>query len=307
MPRSKEVIFCQSISGISIEHARHWHENSNPARHFHDEYEIMYLVKGRRHVFLNSRAYLLEAGGVMILANGVVHLTRCPAEGEQEYECLIFYITGKEMRALDEKFPELDLREYFRKNTGIYNLTKEQRSQFLGLSDLFRDECGGDEYGSRCIVEAAMVSSLVRMVRELYTWEKVSPLCAKEAKYKRTYDIADYIVENTGSVSSLDELAEKFFVSKFYMCRVFKEVTGYTILEYLTILRIQKAREYLEETDLSISRIAELVGYNSLTHFEKEFKRYLCVSPSKYRKTWDTAGDFGVTAGLIEKTGIMLK
>ncbi len=293
MPR--EVIFCQSINGISIEHVKYWQASDSTVRHFHDEYEILFLIKGGRQVFLNGRAYLMQEGDVMLLDSGVIHLTRCPESGSPDYECMIFYITGKEMEELDERFPGLELRTYFQNHTGIFRLAKEQRLQFAGLGGLFRDECVGSGYGSRYIVEAAMVSSIVRMVRELHTWETAKPIGSGEAKYKRTYEMADYIFENTESVKSLDELAERFFVSKFYMCRAFKQVTGYTILEYLTILRIQKARNYLAQTDMSISRIAELVGYNSLTHFEKEFKRCLRVSPSRYRKN-RVAAAYSVTA-----------
>ena len=68
------------------------------------------------------------------------------------------------------------------------------------------------------------------------------------------------------------------------MCRLFKEVTGYSISEYINIHRIQKARHYLENTEFSISEITGLVGYGSMSHFEKNFKAYMNVSPLKYRK-----------------------
>ena len=79
------------------------------------------------------------------------------------------------------------------------------------------------------------------------------------------------------------------------MCRLFRRVVGYSVSEYLTILRMQKACEYLEKTKLSVSAIAERVGYNSLTHFEREFKRYTQVPPLRYRSTLHTVTAFDVT------------
>ena len=58
---------------------------------------------------------------------------------------------------------------------------------------------------------------------------------------------------------------------------------------------MQKACEYLEKTRLSVSAIAERVGYNSLTHFEREFKRYTLVSPLRFRSTRHTVTAFDVT------------
>jgi len=139
--------------------------------------------------------------------------------------------------------------------------------------------------------------SLVWMVRELNTIEPLPPIGFEDAKNKRTYEIAEYMSENIGAVSSLDELAERFDISKFYMCRAFKEVIGYTILEYLTILRIQQARRYLVGSDMNISQIAQKIGYNSLTHFEKEFKRYMYMSPTSCRKVDGKANRFTVTTG----------
>ena len=107
-------------------------------------------------------------------------------------------------------------------------------------------------------------------------------------KYRSAYKIADYLTENCERPISLDELSEQFYLSKSYICRIFKEVTGYTISEYTNIHRIRKAKRYLEETDLSISEISHRLGYESLTYFEKMFKHYMTLSPLKYRKTLNT-------------------
>ena len=84
---------------------------------------------------------------------------------------------------------------------------------------------------------------------------------------------------------SLEEIAQRFYLSKYYVCRLFKEVTGYSINEYINIHRVQKAQWYLTETDLSISEIAGQIGFGSMTHFEKIFKTYTTMTPLKYRKS----------------------
>ena len=83
---------------------------------------------------------------------------------------------------------------------------------------------------------------------------------------------------------SLDELSERFFLSKYHICRLFKEAAGVTVSEYVNIQIVRKARHYLEETKLSVSEIAGLLGYGSMTCFEKIFKRYMQATPLEYRK-----------------------
>ena len=86
------------------------------------------------------------------------------------------------------------------------------------------------------------------------------------------YEIADYLSQNCEQQLSLEEIAQRFYLSKYYVCRLFKEVTGYSINEYINIHRVQKAQWYLTETDLSISEIAGRIGLESMTHFEKYLK-----------------------------------
>ena len=132
-------------------------------------------------------------------------------------------------------------------------------------------------------------------VRYTLIWTTMLGVPYAYGKDKFAYQIADYLTQHFAEQHSLDELAAHFYISKFYMCRLFRKVVGYSVSEYLTILRVQKACEYLEKTKLSVSAIAERVGYNSLTHFEREFKRYTQVSPLRYRNTQYTVTAFDVT------------
>ncbi len=304
MLQPKEIIFRRNIGGISLEHVKRLNSNDVQIRHFHDEYEVLYFLKGKRLIFMNNRSYLAQAGDLIIIDSDAIHMTRCPPNAEPDYERMIFYITSEKMRELDEKFPGLGLASYFARHTGVYRLDKQYKEQFMRLNSFFQRECRNMAYGYGQMVESAVLLSLVRIVRELNVNERVQPLGLDEAKNERTYGIAEYMSENIGSISSLDELAERFDISKFYMCRVFKEVTGYTILEYLTVLRIQLARRYLADSDMNISQIAENVGYNSLTHFEKEFKRYMHMSPTSCRKADGKAARFLVTNGFPQDEGI---
>ena len=89
--------------------------------------------------------------------------------------------------------------------------------------------------------------------------------------------------DNDEAESSLDELASRFFTNKFYLTRIFKQVTGFTIREYLHIQRVQKAQEFLRSSLLPITEIALMVGFENVSYFEKIFRRYCMQSPREYR------------------------
>ena len=94
------------------------------------------------------------------------------------------------------------------------------------------------------------------------------------------YEVKKYIDVNFSQKLSLSELAKMFSVSEGHLSRKFKKKTGKTISEYILTLRLTSARRLLESSSMSVRDIAENVGFSSLNHFDKMFKKYLGFTPS---------------------------
>ena len=92
---------------------------------------------------------------------------------------------------------------------------------------------------------------------------------------------------------TLEILADQVAISRAALARRFKERVGQTMFHYLTDLRMQKAREFLEETSLPIADIAEQVGYESDMAFAKAFKRNVQITPAKFRRNFINASEPG--------------
>jgi AraC-like DNA-binding protein/ligand-binding sensor protein len=82
---------------------------------------------------------------------------------------------------------------------------------------------------------------------------------------------------------TLDLVVRHVNVSRFYFCKLFKKATGMTLTEYVSRVRIEKAKNLLLNPNLRISEIAYEVGFQSLTHFNRVFKKILGQSPTEYR------------------------
>ena len=78
---------------------------------------------------------------------------------------------------------------------------------------------------------------------------------------------------------TLEEVAQALYVSKYHLSRAFKEVTGCTLVEYLTAVRLQHARYLLASTRLHVADIASRTGFNSLSHFNRVFLRQVGMPP----------------------------
>jgi AraC-like DNA-binding protein len=93
----------------------------------------------------------------------------------------------------------------------------------------------------------------------------------------------DYIAEHKFEPVRLEQIARALSVSTFHFCRRFKLETGLTFVEYLSHVRIEQAKLLLHHTHLRISEIAYEIGFQSLTHFNRTFRKLVGNSPTEYR------------------------
>lgn len=96
--------------------------------------------------------------------------------------------------------------------------------------------------------------------------------------------VKEYINEHYNEKITSNELGEHLLINPFYMHRVFKEISGTTIIVYQHYVRIEHAKNRLSETNHTASFISSELGYSSLSHFSRIFKKITGETPSKYRK-----------------------
>jgi len=92
-----------------------------------------------------------------------------------------------------------------------------------------------------------------------------------------------FILEHQTEDLSLGQVAKAVNTSTFYFCKLFKKVTGINFTDYLSRVRIERAKNLLLNPNLRVSEIAFEVGFQSLTHFNRVFKKILGQSPTEYR------------------------
>lgn len=97
-------------------------------------------------------------------------------------------------------------------------------------------------------------------------------------------NILSYLNDNYSQHISLDQIAKNMYLSPVYISKIFKEKTGDSPINYLINVRLEKAKEMLEDGTGSVRSIATLVGYDDVYHFSKLFKKHFGVSPMYYRK-----------------------
>lgn len=120
-----------------------------------------------------------------------------------------------------------------------------------------------------------------------YVFEMITKYVTENKQSQQSHileKIQRYLEENYSKDISLDTVAEVVNLSTSYLSFIFKEVSGKNFVDYVNEFRVEKAKQFLDETSLNVSQIAEKVGYNSANSFSKVFKKYVGISPGQYRK-----------------------
>ena len=98
--------------------------------------------------------------------------------------------------------------------------------------------------------------------------------------------ICAYLTANYAQKLDLGSVAARFYLSPYYLSRLFRRVTGQSIVDYINVRRIEAARRLLETTDLNINDVAEATGFSTAAHFRRVFHEQMGVSPIQYRKSF---------------------
>lgn len=105
-----------------------------------------------------------------------------------------------------------------------------------------------------------------------------------KSKHANIINALDFIKNNFQNNITINDIATAIDVSESYLSHLFKEETDFTIVEYLTMVRVSKACQYLKDPSIRINVVAELVGYQDQRYFSQVFKKLLSITPKQYQE-----------------------
>lgn len=254
--------------------------SSMPIHHYHDAYEIFYLVRGERNYFIKDKIYPVTKGTLVFINMDELHRTTISSLPEYERILINFkspfigeFISGV----------SVDLLQCFRHNTNAIKLNISEQAYVENLLNHMLNEERKKNYGYDVSLRAMLLELLLFITRHIHNnpedeFHNQNPIHTKVS------NIVSYINTNYQEPISLETLSKAFFISPCYLSRIFKEATGFNFTEYLNNVRILESKKLLKNSSTSITRIAENVGYENATHFGRMFKLLEGISPLKYRQ-----------------------
>ena len=161
-------------------------------------------------------------------------------------------------------------------------------SGFLALYQKLYELAGSDDYIRDMKINSELSNLLTLLMSESWHPKEISN---KNLKKQNVLPVKQYLDEHYPEKISLDFLADNFFISKYYLTRVFKEQFGVSISSYLTNRRVTKAKYLLRFSDEKIEAIGYECGLGAPHYFNRVFKQMEGINPSEYRENWQRSAE----------------
>ena len=265
--------------GYLLENFRLFHLRSESGEkvdfHYHEFCKLLFLVSGQGSYFVDGKRYLLRAGDLVLIGSRSVHKPEL-AEGST-YERIIIYISPDYLQQMSTQ--DCDLLSLFSGSHGHVLRLKEQRRKavFSLVSKLERD-LSQEAFGRTILSQADLLHLLVELGRSMEDSATNLPR-PSVPENRRVVEIMEYLDRNLAEEIDMDALAERFFISKYYMMRLCQKETGTTIYGYLTQKRLLKARELIS-SGVRAMESCYACGFHSYSSFTRAYGKYFGTTPT---------------------------
>lgn len=247
--------------------------------HFHEGFEILLsLTDAEGSFFIEDHLYPLKKGSLLLINDAVLH--HSVVNNDAIYSRFVLHFSKDTLEAVSSPQTNfLDKLEHLPQ----YCLLNEEKLNLLTAMFIACEPHEVNKFGYDIKRKMAFINILLFVIEELDDPDKLQP--AMPTNFVKVMPILRFIQTHITKELSLDEIADQFFISKYHLCHMFKEATGFTVNNYIINYRILKARELLRKGE-SVQATAEQTGFKSYSHFIRTFTKLTQVSPGQYMRSY---------------------
>ncbi|KAB8130111.1 AraC family transcriptional regulator [Gracilibacillus oryzae] len=267
----------QSFLEVVAYYYKLWHEFEMEL-HYHSAMEIMYVIKGKCQIEIEDRMIDLRKGQYIWIQSNVKHRLIV----HRENPCRMLNIEflkkdkGQHFTSLDVLFEHsLTLRSLFHEHNR-YFLLKDDESVYNTLRHLVL-ELDRQTDSNQLLIDNLLVQLLLWTDRNRMEFDQQS-----DSFYIKK--VLTHIHENYDTALRVEDLASMSHLHPSYLHRLFKASLNMTINQYITKVRLDKAKMLLIHTEIPVTEISNYVGVNTSQYFSSLFKKDAGLSPSAYRE-----------------------
>jgi AraC-like DNA-binding protein len=251
------------LTVASYRYGSDWHS----VPHTHNHTELFFIVGGKGQFLIQDQAFPVDASKLVLINPNVAHTEA--SLNAQPLEYIVLGIGGIELAAGENSNGQFRILEHFDRTEialCLRNILREMELKNTGYED---------------VCQAYMEILIVRLMRQMALTVPVAPQVVHSNR--QCAAVRRYIDLHYKEPLTLELLAEEAHMNKYYLSHAFKEEYGIPPINYMIDRRISESKYLLTETDLSMSQIARLLGFSSLSYFSQVFRKTQGISPMEYR------------------------
>ena len=262
---------------LQLNHNDNW---SMSRLHFHDYCEFLLPLTSPGNIFVNDQVYPLRRGTLYLIGENTLHRTIATGFHAR----YVLHIGRKALSALST--PQTDFGPMAQSTFLRADMSNEQMIALIERFQALERNKNDGAFGSDLHQTIALLELLLQVAPILNTATAGDAIRSKD--FLRVAPILDYIRDHLSDPLTLDLIAGQFYLSKHYLCRIFKSATGFSVMEYIIYSRVLKARQLLKE-GVSVQQAGELSGFSDNSHFIRTFGQLTGVTPGRYAKEYESS------------------
>lgn len=240
--------------------------------HYHDFHKIIVFISGKVIYHIEGKAYHLKPRDILLVSQGAIH--KPEIDPSVPYERYIFWIR--------DDLSCQELNTCFQKaNDRSFNLVRADSALQERLKDLLPEieQTLQNKHFGDTVLRNALFTQFMIYINRIFLRTSSSPDKKTYSSDTQVEQLLKYINRNLSENLSIDQLANRFFFSKYHMMRKFKNETGYTIHNYITSKRLLMARSLISQ-GMPVMKAAQASGFHDYTTFVRAYKKQFGKAPS---------------------------
>ncbi len=242
------------------------HAYTDGVIHWHENLEILYFLKGECNVISGSDEVHAVPGDIVVVNNGDIHSVKCK---NNPADFIILQIDFAFCEDMGFDLSSNVIKKIF-KDEKIAKLITEAHREFMAKEQYYRPS-----------IRIKILSILLEIFRKHLLPENEN--AESSTKMLLSKKIVKYVRHHFDENLSVEDVAKYCDYSRFYISKTFKETTGKTLVDYINVLKINKAKSLLQNSTLGMNEIAHQCGFTSQSYFSNVFKKYENLSPFEYK------------------------
>ncbi|MFW5998579.1 MAG: AraC family transcriptional regulator [Bacillota bacterium] len=250
--------------------------------HFHETFEIWYLKNKNAKAFIKDKPYNLTPGDILIINKNTIHKLQVEKKNVNPSRIVLEF---KNNFIHDYSKTSHNLLECFKMKNYFIRLDFSQKKFIDNIFSTMLKEKKNQKFNHELYLKTLLIDLLI-ILNRIMRKSSFSNFNPSNSTHEMISQVSRYINNNHKKDLTLKSLADKFSFSRYYLCRKFKEVTGFSFSEYLNNIRIKEAQKLLKNSETNVTVIAGKVGYNSISQFYRMFKKISNTTPLDFRKQY---------------------